>query len=160
MTKVTNLAEYGIAEENVKGFLNKALYTDCESYLVYEKAGQLFAVLVVRDGFKPEWKEGYCVNNQEQYYYPVKIAKNGRHLSIAKKRGTYGFTDLVYVGGTWVTKDRSLIGETHGNCMIVAWGDKSVRYAELTPAGKLKTRFIKIAEEIKEVSTQFHDNNF
>lgn len=160
MTKVTNLAEYGIKESEVKGFLNSYLHTDCESYLVYENAGYLFAVRVERDGYKSERVNGYCVNNDEQCHCPVKIAAWGKHLTLEKKRGFYGFTDIAYSGGAWVTNDRSIIGQQHGDFLIVAWGEKAVRYAELTPAGKFKTRFYKIAEEIEEVSTQFHDNNF
>lgn len=162
-TEITNLETLNVNAETVSGFLNNLLYSDCESYVLYNVNGnKAMAAHVERDGFKPEWDGCYCTNNSDQRFSPVKVI--GNPFEVVKFRGKWGYWDYDFVGGMtptkWINEEGYKVGDIYDNTLVVDWGGDYVRFARLTKSGKPARKFYKIAAEIHDFSASFHDYNF
>lgn len=143
------------------GYLNERLYTDVKSYKVMTDGKKYYAVNVKKEvgDTKPEMHVGgfcaHCSNISEVWSDPTcKIVEEGELFEIELKRGYWG------------CKDFDARRYPHGIILSVG-EDQEIEHGEefdivyqLTPTGRRKTVFTKIAKEIEQECRYYYDYNF
>lgn len=170
------------------GYINKELYTDVQSWEVFEENGKTFAVEVkiVPDKVKPNFIPGgfsaICTNNIE-VMRNGKIVRDGEPFEIELKRGFYGcygfvtdspiFTNCLKEAETAKAEfERTIARMTENDPhfvqreVVISEGERNgqhyfqvVGYL-LTKSGRRMRKFRKLGERIEEKCRYFYDYNF
>ena len=163
-----------------KGYINKVIYTDINSFEVFEENGKLMAVEVKKEPIvKPEYEIGgfsaICVNEDELYKEGnYKIVEKGNPFEITLKNGFYGYwhNDVLHFGwldlnettkeefieankkcGWDETKTAFVFGEIENNHLFY-------KQILLTKGGKFKRAFRKLGNKIEKECNEYYDRNF
>ena len=122
----------------ILGYINHLLYTDIESFRVYQDdEGRIYAVRVekVPVEVKPKYIPGgfscICINNHEVFAGKCDIVEIGERREIKKLRGSYGY---------WMNLDTKIYG--------------------FTTSGKPTKTFKKLGKKIEKECRYWYDYNF
>ena len=147
-------------------FLNKTLYTDVNSYYVFdidEKAGTAMAAEVERD-FIPEMAAGgfstVCVNNSEYCYAPIVFKKGCTPFKIICKKGVWGFMHVCGLANDAKSFNPDFVKEVIlGKHPGVMYKDGCIICFEMTKTGKPKMTFEKLGQ-LSDKCLAYYDFNF
>ena len=171
------------------GYLNRHLYTDIESFEVFEENGKLFAVQIEKiQACKPEYASGGFVchcTNQDEVWGGDETKEVGEPFALEKKYGFYGHTvDNIYSIQTFNTKAEAEEAKRRAEALIARTrevnpkvegreyvitpvynenGDVhwySMTVYHLTKTGRRQRRFVRLGTKIVDKCHYKYDYNF
>ena len=159
------------------GYINHRIYTDVETWKIFELNGKLYAQTCVKEPtIKPDYIPGgfsaICLNNSELYHTGnYKEVLKYEPFEIVKRRGKYG----KWIRDCWWSHDVEAFfhvqvekwrrGEDVPENAVVEF-EKDVdgkEYANcygLTPSGKYKKVFKILGDKIVDSNGYYYDHNF